>query len=131
MKFGSEFCFLVSTLEPKNKLINLGIKNCEWFSKYVCNKNWKSNFSDYYPKNFIIEKLFLIINLDNTLAKNADTKILLDKRRNLPLTISRIMAKIASTIAKILQFKDRKLLVKFISQALIRSMITIYWLNFR
>ncbi len=109
LKSGSEYCFLVSTLEPKNKLFSSGMTLVNDFPKMYVVRPGNVISAIITLRTLALEKLRLTKELENALAKNADGKILADKIRNLQSKSPEYLQKIHSAVAKQLKLIDQNI----------------------
>ena len=100
LKSGCEYSFLVSTLEPKNKLFSSGMTLVHEYPKMFVVRPGNVISAVITLRTFALEKLRLQKELENALAKNADAKIYADKIRYLQSKSPEFLQKIQLAVAK-------------------------------
>ena len=100
LKSGCEYSFLVSTLEPKNKLFSSGMTLVHEYPKMFVVRPGNVISAIITLRTFALEKLRLQKELENALAKNADAKIYADKIRYLQSKSPEFLQKIHLAVAK-------------------------------
>ena len=100
LKSGCEYAFLVSTLEPKNKLFSSGMTLVHDYPKMLVVRPANVISAIITLRTFALEKVRLQKELENALAKNADAKIYADKIRYLQSKSPEFLQKIHLAVAK-------------------------------
>ena len=100
LKSGCEYSFLVSTLEPKNKLFSSGMTLVREYPKMFVVRPGNVISAIITLRTFALEKLRLQKELENALAKNADAKIYADQIRYLQSKSPEFLQKIHLAVAK-------------------------------
>ena len=100
LKSGCEYSFLVSTLEPKNKLFSSGMTLVHEYPKMFVVRPGNVITAIITLRTFALEKLRLQKELENALAKNADAKIYADQIRYLQSKSPEFLQKIHLAVAK-------------------------------
>ena len=100
LKSGCEYSFLVSTLEPKNKLFSSGMTLVHKYPKMFVVRPENVISAIITLRTFALEKLRLQKELENALAKNADAKIYADQIRYLQSKSPEFLQKIHLAVAK-------------------------------
>ena len=100
LKSGCEYSFLVSTLEPKNKLFSSGMTLVHEYPKMFVVRPGNVISAIITLRTFALEKLRLQKELENALAKNADAKIYADQIRYLQSKSPEFLQKIHLAVAK-------------------------------
>ena len=100
LKSGCEYAFLVSTLEPKNKLFSSGMTLVHEYPKMFVVRPGNVISAIITLRTFALEKLRLQKELENALAKNADAKIYADQIRYLQSKSPEFLQKIHLAVAK-------------------------------
>ena len=109
LKAGCEYAFLVSTLEPKNKLFSSGMTLVHDYPKMLVVRPANVISAIITLRTFALEKVRLQKELENALAKNADAKIYADKIRYLQSKSPEFLQKIHLAVAKQIKLIDQNI----------------------
>ena len=109
LKSGCEYSFLVSTLEPKNKLFSSGMTLVREYPKMFVVRPRNVISAIITLRTFALEKLRLQKELENALAKNADAKIYADKIRYLQSKSPEFLQKIQLAVAKQIKLVEQNI----------------------
>ena len=109
LKSGCEYAFLVSTLEPKNKLFSSGMTLVHKYPKMLVVRPANVISAIITLRTFALEKVRLQKELENALAKNADAKIYADKIRYLQSKSPEFLQKIHLAVAKQIKLIDQNI----------------------
>ncbi len=109
LKSGCEYSFLVSTLEPKNKLFSSGMTLVHEYPKMFVVRPRNVISAIITLRTFALEKLRLHKELENALAKNADAKIYADKIRYLQSKSPEFLQKIQLAVAKQIKLVEQNI----------------------
>ena len=109
LKSGCEYAFLVSTLEPKNKLFSSGMTLVHDYPKMIVVRPANVISTIITLRTFALEKVRLQKELENALAKNADAKIYADKIRYLQSKSPEFLQKIHLAVAKQIKLIDQNI----------------------
>ena len=109
LKSGCEYAFLVSTLEPKNKLFSSGMTLVHDYPKMLVVRPANVISAIITLRTFAYEKVRLQKELENALAKNADAKIYADKIRYLQSKSPEFLQKIHLAVAKQIKLIDHNI----------------------
>lgn len=109
LKSGCEYAFLVSTLEPKNKLFSSGMTLVHDYPKMIVVRPANVISSIITLRTFALEKVRLQKELENALAKNADAKIYADKIRYLQAKSPEFLEKIHLAVAKQIKLIEKNI----------------------
>ena len=109
LKSGCEYAFLVSTLEPKNKLFSSGMTLVHDYPKMLVVRPANVISAIITLRTFALEKVRLQKELENALAKNADAKIYADKIRCLQSKSPEFLQKIHLAVAKQIKLIDQNI----------------------